>query len=110
MRSISVLGSDKQIAKWIPLATQHKLIGSYAQTELGHGKAAGKTAFLYDTRLQPKFSWEFYSKLSILGWDGGGWVLIHGSHQKGKPQNPGKYSQPASRDPSLSPSLGYTRR
>ncbi|XP_029899458.1 peroxisomal acyl-coenzyme A oxidase 2 isoform X2 [Aquila chrysaetos chrysaetos] len=37
IRSISVLGSDKQIAKWIPLATQYQLIGSYAQTELGHG-------------------------------------------------------------------------
>ncbi|NWY55330.1 ACOX2 oxidase, partial [Chionis minor] len=37
IRSISVLGSDKQIAKWIPLASQYKLIGSYAQTELGHG-------------------------------------------------------------------------
>uniref|UniRef100_A0A8C2YEP2 Acyl-coenzyme A oxidase n=1 Tax=Coturnix japonica TaxID=93934 RepID=A0A8C2YEP2_COTJA len=37
MRSISVLGSDKQVAKWIPLATEHRLIGSYAQTELGHG-------------------------------------------------------------------------
>ncbi|XP_009984459.1 PREDICTED: peroxisomal acyl-coenzyme A oxidase 2 [Tauraco erythrolophus] len=37
MRSISVLGSDKQVAKWIPLATQYQLIGSYAQTELGHG-------------------------------------------------------------------------
>ncbi|KAM6059619.1 peroxisomal acyl-coenzyme A oxidase 2 isoform 5-T5 [Theristicus caerulescens] len=37
MRSISVLGSDKQIAKWIPLASQFQLIGSYAQTELGHG-------------------------------------------------------------------------
>ncbi|XP_013804327.2 peroxisomal acyl-coenzyme A oxidase 2 [Apteryx mantelli] len=37
MRSISVLGSDKQVAKWIPLATEHQIIGSYAQTELGHG-------------------------------------------------------------------------
>ncbi|XP_069668107.1 peroxisomal acyl-coenzyme A oxidase 2 isoform X2 [Haliaeetus albicilla] len=37
IRSISMLGSDQQIAKWIPLATQHQLIGSYAQTELGHG-------------------------------------------------------------------------
>ncbi|NWR79065.1 ACOX2 oxidase, partial [Centropus unirufus] len=36
-RSISVLGSEKQIAKWIPLATQYQIIGSYAQTELGHG-------------------------------------------------------------------------
>ncbi|KFQ46965.1 Peroxisomal acyl-coenzyme A oxidase 2, partial [Nestor notabilis] len=37
MRSISMLGSDKQVAKWIPLATQYQLIGCYAQTELGHG-------------------------------------------------------------------------
>ncbi|KFQ14038.1 Peroxisomal acyl-coenzyme A oxidase 2, partial [Leptosomus discolor] len=37
MRSITVLGSKKQIAKWIPLAVQYQLIGSYAQTELGHG-------------------------------------------------------------------------
>ncbi|NXP70043.1 ACOX2 oxidase, partial [Ramphastos sulfuratus] len=37
MRSISMLGSDKQIAKWIPLASRCQLIGSYAQTELGHG-------------------------------------------------------------------------
>ncbi|XP_064375162.1 peroxisomal acyl-coenzyme A oxidase 2 isoform X4 [Dromaius novaehollandiae] len=37
MRSISVLGSDKQVAKWIPLATEYQIIGTYAQTELGHG-------------------------------------------------------------------------
>ncbi|NWI13616.1 ACOX2 oxidase, partial [Crypturellus soui] len=37
MRSISVLGSDEQIAKWMPLATSYQIIGSYAQTELGHG-------------------------------------------------------------------------
>lgn len=43
MRSISVLGSDEQVAKWIPLATKHQLIGSYAQTELGHGKATGRS-------------------------------------------------------------------
>lgn len=40
------------------------------------------------TRLKPKFPWEFGSKLSILYRDGHGWVLFHGSHQKGKPQNP----------------------
>ena len=49
MRSISVLGSDKQIAKWIPLATRYQLIGSYAQTELGHGKAAKKTQHFHRT-------------------------------------------------------------
>lgn len=46
MRSISVLGSDKQVAKWIPLATEYQLIGSYAQTELGHGKATEKSQFV----------------------------------------------------------------
>ncbi|OXB66220.1 hypothetical protein ASZ78_000645 [Callipepla squamata] len=44
MRSISMLGSDKQVAKWIPLATEYQLIGSYGQTELGHvGRSATHT-------------------------------------------------------------------
>lgn len=45
-----MLGSDKQIAKWIPLATRYQLIGSYAQTELGHGKAAKKTQHFHRTK------------------------------------------------------------
>lgn len=44
-----MLGSDKQVAKWIPLATRYQLIGSYAQTELGHGEAAVKTRRFYRT-------------------------------------------------------------
>lgn len=31
------LGSEKQVAHWIPLAHKYKVIGCYAQTELGHG-------------------------------------------------------------------------
>uniref|UniRef100_H2Z2X0 Acyl-coenzyme A oxidase n=1 Tax=Ciona savignyi TaxID=51511 RepID=H2Z2X0_CIOSA len=30
-------GSDEQIAKWLPLAMQFQIIGTYAQTEMGHG-------------------------------------------------------------------------
>lgn len=30
-------GTDEQQKKWIPLARQYKIIGTYAQTELGHG-------------------------------------------------------------------------
>lgn len=37
IRSISALGTDEQIAKWLPLAHDYKIIGTYAQTELGHG-------------------------------------------------------------------------
>ncbi|XP_048345794.1 peroxisomal acyl-coenzyme A oxidase 2-like isoform X2 [Sphaerodactylus townsendi] len=37
MKSILGLGTDKQIAKWIPLAEKHYIAGTYAQTELGHG-------------------------------------------------------------------------
>ncbi|NXT77838.1 ACOX2 oxidase, partial [Zapornia atra] len=68
MRSISVLGSDKQIAKWIPLATQYQLIGSYAQTELGHGTYIQglETTAVYDTTTQ-----EFIlntPKISAMKW------------------------------------------
>lgn len=35
--TIRNLGSDKQIDKWIPLASTFQIVGCYAQTELGHG-------------------------------------------------------------------------
>lgn len=34
---IERLGTDVQKAKWLPLAKNMKMIGTYAQTELGHG-------------------------------------------------------------------------
>lgn len=37
INSIVGLGTDEQIAKWIPLAKKLHIIGTYAQTELGHG-------------------------------------------------------------------------
>ncbi|XP_048345795.1 peroxisomal acyl-coenzyme A oxidase 2-like [Sphaerodactylus townsendi] len=37
MKCILGLGTDEQIAKWVPLAEKHYIVGSYAQTELGHG-------------------------------------------------------------------------
>ncbi|RDD36138.1 Peroxisomal acyl-coenzyme A oxidase 1, partial [Trichoplax sp. H2] len=30
-------GTDEQRKKWLPLANDYKIIGTYAQTELGHG-------------------------------------------------------------------------
>ncbi|GCC21904.1 hypothetical protein chiPu_0000286 [Chiloscyllium punctatum] len=35
--TITELGTDAQIAKWVPLAKDYQIIGTYAQTELGHG-------------------------------------------------------------------------
>lgn len=37
IRSIMGLGTDEQIAKWVPLAEKCYIAGTYAQTELGHG-------------------------------------------------------------------------
>ncbi|KAG8127937.1 hypothetical protein E2320_014808 [Naja naja] len=37
IKSILALGTDEQINKWIPLAKKIFIIGTYAQTELGHG-------------------------------------------------------------------------
>ncbi|OZJ05098.1 hypothetical protein BZG36_01355 [Bifiguratus adelaidae] len=43
-------GTNEQIAKWIPLAERHAVIGCYAQTELGHGSnvAGLETLATYD--------------------------------------------------------------
>ena len=35
--AISGQGTDRQMEKWLPLASQFKIIGCYAQTEMGHG-------------------------------------------------------------------------
>ncbi|XP_063796955.1 peroxisomal acyl-coenzyme A oxidase 2 [Pseudophryne corroboree] len=37
IKTLSTLGTDEQIAKWLPLASNYQIIGTYAQTELGHG-------------------------------------------------------------------------
>ena len=35
--SIEMFGTPEQVAKWRPLTKNFNIIGSYAQTELGHG-------------------------------------------------------------------------
>ncbi|XP_060622449.2 peroxisomal acyl-coenzyme A oxidase 2 [Anolis sagrei] len=37
LKSILGLGTDEQIAKWVPLAQKFYIAGTYAQTEMGHG-------------------------------------------------------------------------
>ena len=36
--SVQGQGTEEQKAKWLPLAESCQIIGTYAQTELGHGK------------------------------------------------------------------------
>ncbi len=36
--TIEAAGTDEQKAKWLPLAKNYQILGTYAQTELGHGK------------------------------------------------------------------------
>ncbi|XP_055270172.1 peroxisomal acyl-coenzyme A oxidase 2 isoform X3 [Moschus berezovskii] len=36
-KTIRSLGSEEQIAKWDPLCSQFQILGTYAQTEMGHG-------------------------------------------------------------------------
>ena len=35
--AIERLATDEQKSKWLPLALSYQIIGTYAQTELGHG-------------------------------------------------------------------------
>lgn len=37
--TIQSQGTDEQREKWLPLIHNYKIIGAYAQTELGHGKS-----------------------------------------------------------------------
>ena len=36
--TIQSQGTDEQREKWVPLIRDYRIIGSYAQTEMGHGK------------------------------------------------------------------------
>ena len=35
---IETQGSEEQVKKWLPLAKAYRIIGCYAQTEIGHGR------------------------------------------------------------------------
>jgi acyl-CoA oxidase len=49
---IDVLGSDEQKKKWLPLLDSSRVIGAYAQTELGHGSDVQgiETEAVYDPK------------------------------------------------------------
>ncbi|KAM5280027.1 peroxisomal acyl-coenzyme A oxidase 2 [Ctenodactylus gundi] len=54
MNSIRILGSEEQIAKWVPLGKTFQIIMTYAQTEMGHGTYLQglETEATYDTATQ----------------------------------------------------------
>ncbi|XP_048404182.1 peroxisomal acyl-coenzyme A oxidase 2-like isoform X2 [Stegostoma tigrinum] len=53
--TITELGTDAQIAKWVPLARDYQIIGTYAQTELGHvGSSANHAVVLAQLYTQGK--------------------------------------------------------
>ncbi|EDO36279.1 predicted protein [Nematostella vectensis] len=52
--TIKTLGTKRQQEKWIPLAKSYQILGTYAQTEMGHGTfiRAIETTATYDTTTQ----------------------------------------------------------
>lgn len=40
--TVKKLGTEEQKAKWLPLIQSFQVIGTYAQTELGHGRSGEK--------------------------------------------------------------------
>ena len=48
---ITSFGSPEQIEKWYPLAAELYIVGTYAQTELGHGMLYCSLISLSDTQI-----------------------------------------------------------
>ncbi|KAI9992093.1 hypothetical protein PInf_017547 [Phytophthora infestans] len=65
-------GSDEQRAKWLPLAKSFKILGAYAQTELGHGSNVQgiETVATYDKATQ-EFIIDSPTLTSRKWWPGG---------------------------------------
>ncbi|KAG7384306.1 hypothetical protein PHYBOEH_009570 [Phytophthora boehmeriae] len=65
-------GTDEQRAKWLPLAKSYKIIGAYAQTELGHGSNVQgiETIATYDKATQ-EFIIDSPTLTSRKWWPGG---------------------------------------
>lgn len=65
-------GTPEQVSKWMPLAMAHGIIGTYAQTELGHGSNLSglETTATYDAATQ---SFDIHSPTltSTKWWPGG---------------------------------------
>ncbi|RLN96438.1 hypothetical protein BBJ28_00016676 [Nothophytophthora sp. Chile5] len=65
-------GDDEQRAKWVPLAKSYKILGAYAQTELGHGSNVQgiETVATYDKATQ-EFIIDSPTLTSRKWWPGG---------------------------------------
>ncbi|KAE9075533.1 Peroxisomal acyl-coenzyme A oxidase 1 [Phytophthora fragariae] len=65
-------GDDAQRAKWLPLAKSYKILGAYAQTELGHGSNVQgiETVATYDKATQ-EFVVDSPTLTSRKWWPGG---------------------------------------
>ncbi|KAL3665484.1 hypothetical protein V7S43_009519 [Phytophthora oleae] len=65
-------GDDEQRAKWLPLAKNYKILGAYAQTELGHGSNVQgiETVATYDKATQ-EFIIDSPTLTSRKWWPGG---------------------------------------
>ncbi|EGZ19796.1 hypothetical protein PHYSODRAFT_488354 [Phytophthora sojae] len=65
-------GDDAQRAKWLPLAKSYKILGAYAQTELGHGSNVQgiETVATYDKATQ-EFVIDSPTLTSRKWWPGG---------------------------------------
>ncbi|KAG7387244.1 hypothetical protein PHYPSEUDO_014529 [Phytophthora pseudosyringae] len=65
-------GTDEQRAKWLPLARSYRVIGAYAQTELGHGSNVQgiETVATYDKTSQ-EFIVDSPTLTSRKWWPGG---------------------------------------
>ena len=72
MPTIDLMGTDAQRAKWLPLARSCAIVGTYAQTELGHGTnlSALETTATYDGAAQ-EFVLETPTVTATKWWPGG---------------------------------------
>uniref|UniRef100_M4C1G4 Acyl-coenzyme A oxidase n=1 Tax=Hyaloperonospora arabidopsidis (strain Emoy2) TaxID=559515 RepID=M4C1G4_HYAAE len=70
--TIKTQGTDEQRAKWLPLAKKYRIIGTYAQTELGHGSNVQgiETIATYDTSAR-EFVIDSPTLTSRKWWPGG---------------------------------------
>eukprot|EP00057_Strongylocentrotus_purpuratus_P007734 XP_011662208.1 PREDICTED: peroxisomal acyl-coenzyme A oxidase 1-like [Strongylocentrotus purpuratus] len=70
--TIERLGTEEQKAKWLPIARQYKIIGTYAQTELGHGTNLNglETTATYDEKAQ-EFVLNAPTLTAMKWWPGG---------------------------------------